>query len=115
NHLSDADVRSAHDDLVATDTCPVSDGRRLQLYFLLGSPCRIAVREDARERADDGVLTDLDAAAVVQKDSLMDHCTIANRQLVSIGQINAVVNLHPVSHVVEDVPRQHAAEAQPQP
>src|SRR6516165_3171345 len=73
------------------------------------------MRKHARKRANNNTLADRDSASVVQQHTLMDSGPVTNRQVVAVGKIDTVINLHTRAHVVKDVAPQHAAKADSQP
>src|ERR1700734_1158269 len=108
------DVLAGEHHRVRGDMGARADGRGNEADLLkVGS--LMGMREDAREGADDGVVADGDAAAIVQESALVDGDAISDGEVVAVGKVDAVVDFDPCANMREDMPPQHAAEAKSEP
>ena len=77
--------------------CRCGRARRLTLAAaaVVGSRRIVDMGVDARKRADDGTVADLDAAAVVKQRALADGDAVADREVVAVSQLHAVIDFTP--------------------
>src|ERR1700722_13815939 len=112
--LAGSNILAGKHNGVAGEMCAVADDRGLEADLVI---VRGIVREgiDAAVGTDDRVFADGDSAAIVEQDSLANDGSIADGEVVAVGQVDSVMNLDARAEMLKDVAAQHAAKTKSQP
>ena len=107
-------LRSGEDHGVGSDARSLADGCGGEDDFVV-VVLLVGVGVDAGVVADDGAFAEVNLGAVVEQRAVANDDSVLNAEVVTVGEFDAVVDADAFTHLGEEMPAEHAAEANAEP